>query len=391
MWWSLARLTTAGVVIALTAYGLNRAGEWAARVLLAHGRTSGLPRALRDCRHPMVALLACGLALLLQPWTGAPRAAGTGVRHLLVLLAIGCTGWLGVRVVGLLVDGAVRLALLRRDPAWAGRARTQASLVGRICQAVVGLAALGSMLLTFPAVRGVGTSLLASAGLVGVIAGVAAQSTLANLVAGVQMAFGDLARIGDVVVVGGEWGTVEEITLTCVVIATWDQRRLIMPMSYFVSRPFENWSRRTSRITGTALLHLDHRTPVPRLREEFEAFLAKSSLWDGEGSALQVVDTTPNTIVVRALATAANGADAFELRCQLREHLLGFLCERHPEALPRVAVTEAPGPRPGPGGTPEGHTFPPDPHDPARHGSRDPGYRRTDPMHRGKDRHGRDQ
>ncbi len=259
----------------------------------------------------------------------------------MVILAIAAGGWLGARVVVLLVDGTVRIAVHRRDPAWAGRARTQADLLGRICQAVVALATLGAILMTFPVVRGVGTSLLASAGLVGLVAGVAAQSTLGNVFAGVQMAFGDLARIGDVVVVAGEWGTVEEITLTAVVIATWDQRRIVMPMSYFVGRPFENWSRRTSRITGTALLHLDHHAPVGKLREEFDAFLSGQPLWDGEGSALQVVDTTPTTIVVRALATAANAEDAFELRCRLREHLIGYLVENHPQALPRVAVNDA--------------------------------------------------
>ncbi|GAA1950928.1 mechanosensitive ion channel family protein [Kitasatospora viridis] len=362
MWWNLARLAAAGAVIALGTYALNRTAEWAARGLADRGLTRGLPRILRSSRHPMAALLASLLALSVQPWIGAPPSAGSAVRHLLVLLAIAAGGWLGVRVVGLLVDGAVRLAVLRRDAAWAGRARTQASLVGRLCQAIVGLAALGAALMTFPAVRGVGTSLLASAGLVGLVAGVAAQSTLANLVAGIQMAFGDLARIGDVVVVAGEWGTVEEITLTCVVIATWDQRRLVMPMSYFVSRPFENWSRRSSRITGTALLHLDHRTPVAPLRAEFDAFLAGHPLWDGEGSALQVVDTTPTSIVVRVLATAANGADAFELRCQLREHLLAFLCEKHPQALPRVAVMDVSGPRPEPADAPFGHNPPPNLH-----------------------------
>ncbi|MFE0461589.1 mechanosensitive ion channel family protein [Kitasatospora sp. NPDC058965] len=344
-WWTLARLAAVGAASALAGYGLDRAGEAVARRIAARGGANPWPGILRKCRRPLSAVIACSLALVVQPWIGAPPRVRADLQHLLVLLAIGCGGWLGVRAVGLLVDGAVHLAVHRRDPAWAGRARTQAGLVGRICQAVTGVAALGAMLMTFPAVRGVGTSLLASAGLVGVVAGVAAQSTLANLVAGVQMAFGDLARIGDVVVVAGEWGVVEELTLTSVVIATWDQRRLIMPMSYFVSRPFENWSRRSSRITGTALLHLDHRAPVGLLRKEFDAYLAGHPLWDGEGSALQVVDTTPSTLVVRVLATAANGSDAFELRCQLREHLIGYLCEQHPDALPRVAVMEVPGPR----------------------------------------------
>ncbi|MFH9352470.1 mechanosensitive ion channel family protein [Kitasatospora sp. NPDC017646] len=343
MWWSLLRLALAGVATALFTYGLDRAVQVLARRLAAPWGAGGVPEVLRRCRRPVLVLTGCLLLSAAQPWINAPSEAREGLRHLAVILAITSGGWLCARVVAVLVDGAARLAVYRREPAWAGRARTQASLLGRICQAVVAVVTLGAVLMTFPTVRGVGTSLLASAGLVGVVAGVAAQSTLANVFAGVQMAFGDLARIGDVVVVAGEWGTVEEITLTAVVIETWDQRRLVMPMSYFVGRPFENWSRRSSRITGTALLHLDHHAPVGLLREEFEDYLAKSELWDGQGSALQVVDTTPTTIVVRVLATAANGSDAFELRCRLREHLIGYLRDQHPYALPRIPVAEAPG------------------------------------------------
>ncbi|GAA2780010.1 mechanosensitive ion channel [Kitasatospora paracochleata] len=371
MWWSAVRLFVVTVVAVLAAYGLSRASEAVARRLAARGRTGGVPRLLRNCRRPLLATIGCAFLLGALPWVGATPAAEDTLRHLLVLAAIGACAWLAARAVGLLVDGAVHLAGRRRDPAQAGRARTQAGLLGRICQAAIALIALGAMLMTFPAVRGIGTSLLASAGLVGVVAGVAAQSTLANIFAGVQMAFGDLVRIGDVVVVAGEWGTVEEITLTSVVIATWDQRRLVMPMSYFASRPFENWSRRTSRITGTALIHLDHSTPVADLRAEFDTFLAENPLWDGEGSALQIVDTTPSTIVVRALATAANADDAFELRCQLREHLVGYIGEKHPHALPRVSVTRPPRPReaadaerrrapsPAPPAAPPSPAFPP--------------------------------
>ncbi|MGW1176994.1 mechanosensitive ion channel family protein [Kitasatospora sp. NPDC002543] len=353
MWWSLLRLALASAGAVLFAYGLDRIAQFAVRRLAARAGTAGIPLLVRRCRLPLLALTACLLLLTALPWIAAPPDARDGLRHLAVILAIAAGGWLCARVVALVVDSTLRLAVHRRDPAWAGRARTQADLLGRIVQAVVAVVTLGAVLMTFPAVRGVGTSLLASAGLVGVVAGVAAQSTLANVFAGVQMAFGDLARIGDVVVVGGEWGTVEEITLTAVVIATWDQRRLVMPMSYFVGRPFENWSRRSSRITGTALLHLDHHAPVAELRKEFDAFLAGNRLWDGEGSALQVVDTTPTTIVVRVLATAADGADAFELRCQLREHLIGYLRDHHPYALPRLPVAPAPGSHPDTGAFPD--------------------------------------
>ncbi|MFD0574731.1 mechanosensitive ion channel family protein [Kitasatospora gansuensis] len=178
----------------------------------------------------------------------------------------------------------------------------------------------------------------------------AAQRTLGNVFAGLQPAFSDMVGIDDVVVVAGEWGTVEEITLTCVAIATWDQRRIVMPVSYFVAKPFENWSRRGPGITGTALLHLDHSTPVGELRAEFERRLAEHKLWDGVGRALQVVDTTPSTIVVRALMTARNADDAFELRCWAREELiryLRYLRHHHPAALPRLALAQAPEPPDG--------------------------------------------
>ncbi|MEV8327629.1 mechanosensitive ion channel domain-containing protein [Kitasatospora sp. NPDC056731] len=240
MWWSLFRLLLAGTGVALTTYVLDRTAERLVRRFAPHRPGSVMPGMLRSCRRPLVTVLATSLSLAVQPWVGGSPETREQLHHLLVLLAIASGGWLGARAVGLVVEGAVRLAVHRRDPSSAGRARTQAGLLGRICQAIIAIAALGAMLMTFPSVRGIGTSLLASAGLVGVVAGIAAQSVLANLFAGVQLAFGDLVRIGDVVVVSGEWGTVEEITLTAVVIATWDQRRLVMPMSYFAGRPFEN-------------------------------------------------------------------------------------------------------------------------------------------------------
>ncbi|WP_405359422.1 mechanosensitive ion channel family protein [Kitasatospora sp. NBC_00085] len=341
--WSIVRLLVVAVSSVLAACALNLLTEAVARLPLVRRRAEAAPPLLRACRPPLLAATTCGLLLAGEPWTGTTPAVHGAVRHLLVLAALASCAWLGARLISLAAEGALRLAVRRHEPGWAGRARTQVGLLSRICQAALTVVALAAMLMTFPAVRGLGTSLLASAGLVGLVAGIAAQSTLANLFAGVQMAFGDLVRLGDVVVVGGEWGTVEEITLTSVVVATWDQRRLVMPMSYFAGRPFENWSRRTTRITGTALLHLDPGTPVPELRREFEGFLEKNELWDGEGRALQVVDTTPTTIVVRALMTAADADDAFELRCQVREHLLAYLVERHPAALPRLPVAPAPG------------------------------------------------
>ncbi|MEV6212465.1 mechanosensitive ion channel domain-containing protein [Kitasatospora sp. NPDC051914] len=309
-------------------------------VLLIARRPSAGPlrTLLQPCRVPALLTLGALLVLAAEPAAGLPEAARGPLRHGLVLLVLAAGAWLLARVVALLIDTSLaRYATERRDPARIRRVRTQTGMLRRLSGAGIAVVALAAALMTFPAVRSVGASLLASAGILGLVVGVAAQSTLANLFAGVQLAFGDMVRLGDEVVVSGDWGTVEEITLTYVVIATWDQRRIVMPVSYFVGKPFENWSRRDPAITGTALLHLDHRTPVAELRTEFERLLKECAWWDGTGSALQVVDTTPTTIVVRALMTARNASDAFELRCWIREQLIGYLREHHPEALPRLA------------------------------------------------------
>lgn len=299
---------------------------------------------LRACRIPFWLTLASVLLLTGLPGTNLAAPATGALRHVIVLVLVGASGWLASRLVRLLINSSVnRYTAQRRDPARVRRIRTQTSMVSRICTAVIAVLAFASMLLTFPDVRSIGTSLLASTAVIGVVASLAAQSTLGNLFAGIQLAFGDMVRIGDVVVVGGEWGTVEEITLTSIVIATWDQRRIVMPVSYFAGKPFENWSRNDPRMTGVALLHLDHSTPIGELRAEFERVLKNSPLWDGRGAALQVTDTTPTTIVVRALMTAQNSGDIFDLRCEVRERLIAFLRERYPHALPRVATAPAPG------------------------------------------------
>ncbi|WP_232246311.1 mechanosensitive ion channel family protein [Kitasatospora mediocidica] len=340
--WNALRPVTVGGGVVLATLLLDRAVRAAVR--RAAGRSDGgvwWPL-VRRCRMPM--LLAIGSALLLacEPGAGLAAAVRAPVRHLLVLATIVSCAWAGARLLALLVDTSfARYATDRRDPARLRRIRTQAEMLHRLAGAAIAVVALAAMLMTFPQVRAIGTSLLASAGIVGLVVGIAAQSTLGNLFAGVQLALGDMVRLGDEVVVAGDWGTVEEITLTYVVIVTWDQRRIVMPVSYFVGKPFENWSRNDPAITGTALLHLDHSTPVEVLRAEFDRVLKESRWWDGVGSALQVVDTTPSTMVVRALMTARNASDAFELRCAVREQLIAFLRAEYPGALPRVAVAQA--------------------------------------------------
>ncbi|WP_338898788.1 mechanosensitive ion channel domain-containing protein [Streptomyces sp. TG1A-60] len=264
------------------------------------------------------------------------------VGQTLTLVMIGATAWLVIRIAAAIVETTYsRYARVHRDPARLRRVRTQVTLIMRVLSAIVGVVAVASMLLTFPAMRAAGTSLLASAGLLGIVAGIAAQSTLSNIFAGLQIAFGDMVRLGDVVVVEGEWGTVDEITLTFLTVRTWDERRITMPVSYFTAKPFENWSRGGTQMTGTVFLHVDHSAPLPEMRERLRDILRDCPTWDGRAYNLSVTDSTPSTMEVRALVTAKDPDDLWTLRVTVREELLHWLTETHPYALPRINTTNA--------------------------------------------------
>lgn len=265
-----------------------------------------------------------------------------GVDRMLALVLIGSVAWLVVRIAAAIVETSyTRYARAHRDPARVRRVRTQVSLIRRVVSAVVGVVAVAAMLLTFPTFRAAGASLLASAGILGIVAGVAAQSTLANMFAGLQIAFGDMVRIGDTVVVDGEWGTVEEITLTSLTVRTWDERRITMPVSYFTSKPFENWSRGTPQMTGIVFLHVDHSAPTEAMRDKLRDILRECPAWDGRAFGLDVTDTTPNTMEVRALMTAKDADDIWRVRVTVREQMIRWLSEEHPYALPRVNTADA--------------------------------------------------
>lgn len=263
--------------------------------------------------------------------------------RILTLVLIGAAAWTLLRIANAIVESSyTRYAHTTRDPARVRRVRTQLTLIQRVVTALVGVVAVAAMLLTFPAMRAIGTSVLASAGLIGIVAGIAAQSTLGNLFAGLQIAFGDTVRIGDTVVVDGEWGSVEEITLTNLTVRTWDERRITMPVSYFTSQPFENWSRGGPQMTGTVFFHLDHSAPVDLMRTQLDVILKDCETWDGRGRSLVVTDTTPTTIEVRALVTARDADDIWTVRCEVRERMITWLREEHPYALPRVPTAPAP-------------------------------------------------
>ncbi|TJZ51242.1 mechanosensitive ion channel [Streptomyces piniterrae] len=300
---------------------------------------------LRRCRIPLQVVLCTALLRGAYDETGLESVEqhSAGVGRALSLILIAATAWLLVRASAAVVESWYsRYAAAGRDAARVRRVRTQVTLIQRVVTAVVGVVAAAAMLLTFPEMRAVGTSMLASAGVLGIVAGIAAQSTLGNLFAGLQIAFGDMVRLGDTVVVDGEWGTVEEITLTFLTVRTWDERRITMPVSYFTSKPFENWSRGGPQMTGTVLFHLDHSAPVEEMRQRMQKILEESPDWDGRSWSLVVTDTTPSTIVVRALVTARDADTIWTVRCHVRERMIEWLRTEHAYALPRISTTTAP-------------------------------------------------
>ncbi len=303
---------------------------------------------LRRARVPYQLVLCSALLRGFYDQTKLLQEHRVGVARALTLVLIGSAAWLTIRIAAAVVETSYRSyasSRAQRDPARVRRVRTQVELIMRVVSAIVIVVAAASMLLTFPQMRAAGASLLASAGILGIVAGVAAQSTLSNLFAGLQIAFGDMVRIGDTVVVRGEWGTVEEITLTFLTVRTWDERRITMPVSYFTSNPFENWSRGTPQMTGTVFWHLDHSAPLEAMREKLRDILRACPAWDGRAYSLQVTDTTPNTIEVRALVTAKDSDDIWTVRVAVREEMIRWLCEEHPYALPRVNTAQAVVPR----------------------------------------------
>lgn len=215
---------------------------------------------------------------------------------------------------------------------------TKVKFIKRIIVISVLILAFSLFLLSFQRGRQFGLGLLTSAGIVSVIVGFAAQKTIANLLAGIQIAFTQPLKIEDVVVVEGEWGTIEEINLTYVVVKIWDQRRMILPITYFVEKPFQNWTRNDSSVIGNAIFYLDYHTPVEELRVKLMEILADSTLWDRKTAALQLTDTKDQYIVLRAIMSAGNASDAFDLRCLVREKLVEYIRINHPTSLPRLPI-----------------------------------------------------
>jgi small-conductance mechanosensitive channel len=237
---------------------------------------------------------------------------------------------------------AYRLYLLAADQIYvkdnlrARKIHTQFRVLKRIVIIIICIISLALILMTFPKIRALGTTILASAGIIGIVIGFAAQKTIGTFIAGLQIAFTQPIRVDDVVIVENEWGRIEEITLTYVVVRIWDLRRLIVPITYFIEKPFQNWTRVTADILGAVFLYVDYTVPFDAIRKELQRILDSSELWDKKVCVLQVTNTTERTVELRALMSAPDASTAWSLRCEVREKLIDFVQKKYPKALPRL-------------------------------------------------------
>ncbi|RYY93437.1 MAG: mechanosensitive ion channel family protein [Chitinophagaceae bacterium] len=329
------------VAMALLLGGIVSALLWlAARWQRNEGGSFMLVRSLvRHLRAPVNLFLPLfALNLLLQEMR-VSRALRANIAHALEIALIMTFAWLLIRFLHVLQDlTRARINIQRSDNLRQRRILTQLLYIRRVASSVIVLLAIGGILLTFGTLRKLGTGLLTGVGIGGIIVGIAAQRSLANLLAGFQIAFTQPVRIDDEVVVEGQFGRIEEITLTYVVVRVWDERRLVLPITYFLEKPFENWTRTTAQLLGTVFFYTDYSVPVEAVRTEFLRIVHDSPLWDGRAAGLIVSDLKPDVMELRGLLSAANSAALYDLRCIAREAIMKFLSENHPDAFPRRRI-----------------------------------------------------
>lgn len=273
----------------------------------------------------------------------ASAAATTTITQILLMALILSLAWLAYTALYIWTTIHLRrFKLDAEDNLLARKHVTQTRILMRVAKVMIVILAVGAALMTFPAVRQYGVSLLAAGGAAGIMVGLALQPVLKNLFAGIQLALTQPIRIDDALIVEGGWGNVEEITATYVVIRVWDWRRLVVPLSYFIEQPFQNWTRESAELIGTVMLYLDHTADVAAIRERAEAITKADPLWDGKVFAVQVTDFRERVMEVRILASARNGPRTYDLRCNIREKLIGWLQSEMPHALPRTRAELSP-------------------------------------------------
>jgi hypothetical protein len=338
----LAWVRGAGTLLGL-AWLLSRAARTLDALLRSYSsRTEAswddvlMPFAGRSLRLilPMFALI------LGTPALAVSKEAQGIIQNGVSLALIGTIGFILVQFANAMAQLVLRrFPLDVPDNRQARGVHTQVTVLKKIAVAVIAVFAVASMLMVFESVRRFGTAMIASAGMAGIVIGFAAQKSLGTLMAGIQIALTQPFRVDDVVIVEGEWGHIEDITLTYVVVRIWDLRRLVVPITYFIEKPFQNWTRTSSDILGTVLLRVDYCVPVDAVRRELTRILEASPLWDRKVNVLQVTDAKERILELRALASASDAGKSWDLCCEVREKLVSFIRENHPGSLPRLRAT----------------------------------------------------
>ncbi|TDL81824.1 mechanosensitive ion channel family protein [Palleronia sediminis] len=300
--------------------------------------------AFRRARRPMRLVAVLAALVVTVPFVSLPYGLRDTIGHVALILMIVLVGWTMILVSNLLAERSVRNYRLDDANNLVARKHvTQVRVLRRTINILIGLITAAAVLLTFDSVQRYGVSLFASAGAAGLVLGFAARPVLSNLIAGIQIAITQPIRLEDVVIVEGEWGWIEEIFATYVVVRLWDWRRMVVPLSYFIEQPFQNWTRESAGVIGSVYWYVDYTLPVDEMRAELERAIENSPFWDGEVKVLQVVDTDKDTIHIRGLMSARTSPQNFDLRCEIREKMIGWIQREHPEALPRLR-TELHGP-----------------------------------------------
>lgn len=331
-------LWAAGILVAAIAIGLLARALilWILR-RITHRNQSILGQSLvRHSERPTKWIFPLLTVLSVLPGLLLPPRLMSALEHITGLGLIAATSWLAILLIQITSDiMAGRYRIDVADNLVARRIQTQFLIIRRVCIILVTVITLAIMLMTFPAIKHIGTSILASAGLASLVVGVSMKDTLANLIAGIQIAFAQPFRLEDAVIVDNEMGWIEEIGSMYVIVRCWDLRRLVVPLSYFLSNPFQNWTRESADLLAYAYLYVDYTVPVDELRAEMRRICESTPLWAGKLCVLHVSDAKEHTVELRALVDVRNASDAWDIRCLLREKMIDFLQKNYPGSLPR--------------------------------------------------------
>ncbi|MDF1546534.1 MAG: mechanosensitive ion channel [Bacteroidales bacterium] len=294
----------------------------------------------KNLQIPVLLLISIIALWLPFTFTTVPEEVAAVANKILTILIILNFAMISIRLVRLIKYLVLKkYDIEQKDNLKARKIYTQFKIIERILVFIILIVSISLILMTFSAIRKIGVSIIASAGLTGIILGFAAQKVIGGVLAGVQLALTQPIRLDDVVVVENEWGRIEEINLTYVVVRIWDQRRLILPSTYFIEKPFQNWTRTTAEILGTVYIYTDYNVPLEKIREELTRLLQDSEYWDRKTNVIQVTDATEKTVEIRVLVSSPDSSSAWDLRVYLREHLIKFLQENYPDSLPRSRVS----------------------------------------------------